>query len=195
MESAKRPVPDYVARKVVRLFGLSPTELPFSGSESPPTNDTLAQELARLGYPGFAYLRKPGRMQNPISLLVGALTMADPDSRLVEALPWLLLRFEGFNVDVMVDMVRARNLQNRLGFAVALASEVAARNPLYAHRGAELRHLQTVLESSRLANEDTFGRYETSNQMRAWVKENRSEAASYWNVLTDLKTEHLPYAN
>jgi len=121
--------------------------------------------------------------------------MGDLDSRLVEALPWLLLRFEGFSVETLVGMAKARDLQNRLGFAVTLALEVAARNPLYAHREPELRHLQTVLDPSRLVNEVTFGRGETSNRMRAWVKENRSDAANHWNVLTDLKAEHLPYAN
>jgi len=121
--------------------------------------------------------------------------MGDLDSRLVEALPWLLLRFEGFSVETLVGMAKARDLQNRLGFAVTLALEVAARNPLYADREPELRHLQTVLDPSRLVNEVTFGRGETSNRMRAWVKENRSDAANHWNVLTDLKAEHLPYAN
>jgi transcriptional regulator with XRE-family HTH domain len=198
MESGKRPVSDRLTQKVVRLLRLPPTELPLAVSadvETRLTATSVGLELARLGYPGFAYLRKPGRSQNPALLLLGALGLAELDSRLAEALPWLLLRFERLNLDALVAMSKAKDLQNRLGFAVALAHEVAERNPSYTHRTSELRQLAERLDSSRLAKEDTFGRRDTSDRLRAWVRDNRSDAAKHWNLLTDLKVEHLPYAN
>ena len=115
------------------------------------------------------------------------------DSRLAEALPWLLLKFERWDVQTLVAEAKARDLQNRLGFTVALAREVAERNASLRHRAADLRLLEETLNPSRLAREDSFGRRETSDRMRAWVSENRSDAARHWNLLTDLKPEHLPY--
>jgi transcriptional regulator with XRE-family HTH domain len=198
MENGKRSVSERVARKAVRLLALPATELPFSLSQEMDqalTDARVGLELARLGYPGFAYLGKPRATRNPTALLLAALSMENLETRLAEALPWLLLKFEGFDVKALVDRARLRNLQNRLGFAVALAQEVAERNPLYAHRTAELQRLTQSLDPSRLLREDTFGGRETNNRLLAWVRDNRSEAAKHWNVLTDLKTEHLPYAN
>ena len=58
----------------------------------------------------------------------------------------------------------------------------------------ELRRFEELLEPSRLAREDTYGRKETSKRMREWLRSNRSREAGHWNLLTDLKVEHLPYA-
>jgi transcriptional regulator with XRE-family HTH domain len=193
MESGRRRVPDRVARKVVGLFRLPLTQLPLSPHEKTTTSEAVARQLARLGYEEFAYLRKPGRMQNPASLLLAALKMSDLDSRVVEALPWLLLKFEGFDSRVLSDSAKAGNLQNRLGFTVALALDVARSRPEFAHRESELRLLESTLDSVRLAREDTFGRRDKSDAMREWVRKNRSEAARHWNVLSDLEPGHLPY--
>jgi hypothetical protein len=116
------------------------------------------------------------------------------EARLVEALPWLLLAFHEFDCNALVVRAKAEDLQNRLGFTVALARTVAERNPMYRQRADELRAMEEALEPSRLAREDSFGRSETSERMRAWVRHNRSDAAKHWNLLTDLKAEHLPYA-
>jgi transcriptional regulator with XRE-family HTH domain len=197
MESGKRRVSDRVARRLVRLLGLPATALPLPALDAldwKATNAKVEAGLARLGYPGFAYGRKPGEKPNPTALLLEALALDDLDARLAEALPWLILGFEGWDVQTLVSHARAKDLQNRLGFTVALAREVAERDPLFVHRTDELRRLEAALERSRLAREDTFGRPETSERMRSWVRENRSDAAKQWNVLTDLKANHLPYA-
>lgn len=197
MESGQRRVSDQVTRRLVRLLGLPATALPLPALDAldwKATNAKVEAGLARLGYPGFAYRRKPGQKPNPTALLLEALTLDDLDARLAEGLPWLLLGFEGWDVQTLVFHAKARDLQNRLGFTVALARGVAERDPLFWHRADELRRLEAVLERSRLAREDTFGRRDTSDRMRSWVRENRSEAAKQWNVLTDLKVEHLPYA-
>lgn len=198
MEAGRRRVPDRVTRSVASLFGLPPTLLPLSeaGRGDPAATDMkLEQGLARLGYPGLAYRRKPGERRNPAELLLRALAADDLDPRLAEALPWLLLRFEGLNCSELVTRARSRDLQNRLGFTASLARAVAERNPAFRNRWDELQRLEQSLERSRLAREDTYGRRETSERMVAWLRANRSPEAAHWNLLSDLKPEHLPYAD
>jgi transcriptional regulator with XRE-family HTH domain len=197
METGKRRVPDGVARRVASLFSLPATVLPLPAPkevERMATDAKVEEELARLGYPGLAYRRKPGKVCNPSALLLAALSLSHLDSRLVEALPWLLLHFEGWDAQTLVTRAKMLDLQNRLGFTAALAREVAEGNPMYRHRTDNLRRLEEALDVSRLAREDTFGRGEESERMRAWVRDHRSGSAKHWNLLTDLKVEHLHYA-
>lgn len=198
MESGKRRVPPRLARMLTRLLHLPPTMLPVttpSTSRKRLTNDWLAAQLARLGYPGFAYQRRPGPMQSPVEVLLEGLALDPLEARLVEALPWMLLRYEGFDVQRLVTDAKARDLQNRLGFVVTLARNVAERNGRFEPRVPELRLLEAALQPSRLAREETFGEGHPSEQMREWLREARTDAARHWNLLTDLKVEHLPYAN
>jgi hypothetical protein len=159
------------------------------------TDHWVAQGLARLDYPGLAYRRKPGAKKNPAELLFGALALDDLEPRLAEALPWLLLRFEGLDVETLAVWAKTRDLQNRLGFTVSLARQVAEHNPSYRNRLEQLRQFEELLEPSRLAREDTYGRREASKRMRKWLRANRTPEARHWNLLTDLKVEHLPYAD
>jgi len=198
MESGERRVPDRVTRLLTSLFQLPPTFLPQSRLEDldlQVTEEEVEQDLARLGYPGFAYRKKPGRRRNPGELLLRALYLDDLDPRLTEALPWLLVNFEGLNFKDLVDQAKTRDLQNRLGFTVSLAEQVAECNPAFNQKSNELHQAKQALERSRLAREDTYGRRETSDRMREWLRANRSPEAEHWNLLTDLKVEHLPYAN
>lgn len=123
-----------------------------------------------------------------------ALAADELDPRLAEGLPWLLLKFEGFDTEDLVKRAKNMDLQNRLGFTVSLARQVAERNPVFQSRRNELEKLEQALEPSRLAREDTYGRREMSARMRAWLNSNRSPEAEHWNLLSDLKPEHLPYA-
>lgn len=196
MERGRRPVPDHVARAVARLLRLPATALPLP---KPMTRVVAAEPwveraVTRLGYPGFAYRAMPGPKRNPTEVLLRALAREDLDPRLVESLPWLLLRFEGFDFEALVVPAKLADLQNRLGFTVTLAREVAEQDPRWRHRVGELRRLEEFLEPSRLAREDTFGAVARSERMRDWLRHHRSKAARHWNLLTDLKTEHLPYA-
>jgi hypothetical protein len=77
---------------------------------------------------------------------------------------------------------------------VSLARKVAESKPEFERRLQDLRHLEQVLEPSRLAREDVFGQGHASGGLRAWLTSKQSEAAGHWNLLTDLKPEHLPYA-
>jgi transcriptional regulator with XRE-family HTH domain len=196
MESAKRRVTDSVARRVTSLFHLPPTLLPASGEESrvPVTEERVEQGLARLGYPGFAYRKKQGKQQNPGELLLMALSLDNLDPRLATALPWLLVRFENLSLKGLVAQAKAKDLQNRLGFTVSLAEQVAKRNPALMRNLRELHEAKQLLYRSRLAEEGTYGREETSERMKAWLRQQRSPEAERWNLMTDLKVEHLPYA-
>jgi transcriptional regulator with XRE-family HTH domain len=196
MERGRRPVPDNLARAVTRLLRLPATALPLPGSAvgEAAAESWVEHALTRLGYPGFAYRGKPGPKRNPTEVLHRALARDRLDPRLVEALPWLLLRFEGFDYEALAVPAKLRDLQNRLGFTIALAREVAEQDPQWRHRAGELRRLEELLEPSRLAREDTYGGTVGSDRMRDWLRKHRSKAAEHWNVLTDLKTEHLPYA-
>ena len=60
-------------------------------------------------------------------------------------------------------------------------------------RWLDLGQMEQRLEKSRLAREDNYGPSDATDRMRAWVRENRSDAAKHWNLLTDLRREHLSY--
>jgi hypothetical protein len=168
--------------------------LPKSTTDEAAAEPWVEHALTRLGYPGFAYRGKPGPKRNPTEVLLRALARDDLDPRLVEALPWLLLRFDGFDLETVIVPAKLRDLQNRLGFTVTLAREIAEQDPRWRHRAGELRRLEESLEPSRLAREDTYGGAAGSERMRDWLRNHRSKVAEHWNLLTDLKKEHLPYA-
>ena len=62
LEKGSRRVPEELARKATTLFGLSAVALPVNPNWEnvpPADSNTAAADLACLGYPGFAYLKKP----------------------------------------------------------------------------------------------------------------------------------------
>lgn len=157
-------------------------------------DERVARSLAALGYPGFAYLGQSRTLVNPAEVLLRTLAVERVDPRLLEALPWLLLCFGDVDCERIVMLARGYNIQNRLGFVVALAKEVAESNPAYSGRLSELNELLSALERFRLAREDDLGTQFKSERLRKWIRENRSESAVHWNLLTDLGPRHLAYA-
>src|SRR5215468_6201573 len=100
LEKGKRRAPEKLAVKVVRVYGLSEALLPVtSAADQSPVADEgkLASELAALGYPGLSHLKSVGKKKNPAELLLSALGNDNLDSRLVEALPWVVLKFPNLN--------------------------------------------------------------------------------------------------
>jgi hypothetical protein len=150
-------------------------------------------DLAALGYPGFAHLRTKVQ-KNPAGVLLDALNEPDLDARVAEGLPWLTLTYADMDWEWLVRNAKVRDRQNRLGFAVSLASEVA-ENKNDGERVTQLRQFLQVLECARLAREDTFCHDSMTQAERKWLREHRSPVAAHWNLLTDMKGEHLAYAS
>ena len=199
LETGKRSLSPQLVQKAMHVYQLPPTFLPCTGlSERPELldNQTLAEGLGRLGYPGFAYLRTRRRTKNPAEVLLAALSKDDLEARLTEALPWLLLHYaDGLDTSWLVDQARVHNLQNRLGFVANLARRAAEATPRYQHRARVLRQLEQNLERSRLAREDTLCQTSLPEAKRRWLEENRPPEARHWNLLTDWRPETLRHAN
>jgi len=193
LENGRRTVSESFVRKAFRVFDLPPTALPLpseaSGAPAPSRRHDFTADLAALGYPGFAYL-KTKVQKNPAGVLLDALNEPNLDARVAEGLPWLTLTYVDMDWDWLVRNAKVRDRQNRLGFAVSLASEVAeSKND--SERARKLRQCLQVLESARLAREDTFCHDSMTQAERTWLREHRSPVAAHWNLLTDMKGEHL----
>jgi transcriptional regulator with XRE-family HTH domain len=192
LESGLRRMPAGLALTAVRKLRLSPVTLPLPPLAlhiSPVEPDELAVALAGLGYPGFAHLARTRTTSNPAELAVRALAHADLETRLVEALPWVLATFCDLSWSWLVAQCRILNLQNRLGFLVALANRLERPNA-----GEQLRKALAALESSRLSAEGTLCRESMSQAERNWVRKHRSPDAAHWNLLTTLTADQLTHA-
>ena len=185
MESGERPVPDKLLPKLRKTLGLPPTVLPQR--ELTLEAERLPGLLGALGYEPFGYLK--GRQANPTAVLVAALRQDELPARVVEALPWLALRFPDTDRGWLVQQAKLHDLQNRLGFVCSLAAEVATE--LVAPK---LRRLVEELEPSRLAREGTLCHDSMTETERRWLRTQRPPLAEHWKLLTDLKREHLRYA-
>ena len=196
LEKGKRRLTPALVRRFTSVYGLSPAALPVSESFTPKRAvdaQRLAEYLAGLGYPGFAYLRPHGEKKNPGEVLLAALGQGSLEARVAEALPWLLLQYWQVDSDWLVEQARKFDLQNRLGFVANLSRRLSERSSDL-KRTSVLSNLELVLEGSRLAHEDAFYRPPRNDAEREWLLQNRPAEAVHWNLLTDLRPEHLQYA-
>ena len=196
LESGVRRVPETLAVKAVRVYGLSQTFLPLdavSAHASPADDSRLAAELATLGYPGLSHLKSRGHKKNPAEILLSALSRDDLDTRLVEALPWVALKFPGLDWQWLTDAAKVNDLQNRLGFVTGVARRLAE---LRGERESAslLARQELALERSRLMREDTLCHESLTEAERRWLRKNRPTEAKYWRLLTDLAPEQLDHA-
>ncbi len=197
LESGVRRLTPELARRAMKVYGLSPTVLPHSQLASRPAvnADTLVNDLAALGYPGFAHLRSSKQKpRNPSDVLLVALAQHDLEARLVEALPWLVLKYWNVDHEWLVREAKQRNLQNRLGFVVHLARRLAERTHDEPRRLA-LDALEAELDRSRLVQEDTLCKASLREPERRWLEANRSDEAKHWNLVTDWTANHLRYVS
>ncbi len=181
---------DFALQKV---FDFPPTALPLETEQMSSLGESeLKSDLGALGYPGFSYLRgKPTR--NPAQLLFFALDQPDLDTRVVEALPWLTCTYVEMNWDWLVSNAKLHDRQNRLGFVVTLAGELAQKTGDSAC-SRKLTDSRALLERSRLVREDTLCHNSMTKAERKWLRLNRPPEARHWNLLTDLDVRHLAYA-
>jgi transcriptional regulator with XRE-family HTH domain len=194
LEKGERRFTDELTKKAVRLFKLSPTVLPMNTELQhlgPTTNQRFVRELAALNYPGYTHV-KPSNPTNPAQLLLKALSSDDLEGRLVEALPWLLFNFSDLQWKSLVDAVKLKDLQNRLGFLTSLARQLAEKSG-NVKKYKVFKQREQELERSRLVKEDTLCRKNMTNAERRWLSQNRSPEAAHWNILSNLSAEHLKY--
>lgn len=194
LESGQRRLTPDLVRGAIEIYDAEPTAvLPSEPDRDQPTT-MLARDLAALGYPSFGHLT-PRRWipKNPADVLLAALVQDDLEARLVEALPWIVLRYWTLDWQWVTREARVRDLQNRLGFVVGLARELAECAGAE-HKARALAEVEHGLEPSRLAREDTLCRTSMPEAEQRWLAEHRPPAARHWNLLTDWTVEALRYA-
>ncbi len=196
LERGQRPVTPKLAHVAATVYQLPATALPMPESVDahvPAKPEKLARQLAGLGYPGFAHLRTDSQT-NPAALVLEALLQPNLEVRLSEALPWVVLAYPDLDWQWLVDHSKLHDVQNRLGFVVALARAVAARSVDFSGAVEGLAAVEQQLEHARLAREDTLGRESMPAAERRWLMENRPPVARHWNMLTSLNDDQLSYA-
>ena len=197
LEAGARQLTRRVATKMMRIYRLSSNVLP-PATEPPatlrPAAEGLVDELAALGYPGFAYLRKHAPRKNPHQVLLEALAQPNLEARIVEALPWLMVRHAEGDTRWLEDHAKLGDVQNRLGFVVTIARRLTESDPKRKAEAEALARLEGRLYWSRLAREDTLCRESLTGAERRWLLRNRSEEARRWNLLTGWMPEHFRYA-
>lgn len=194
LERGERPVTEKLADMATWVYGLSPVVLPLMADQDQlqaTDESALAVELAALGYPGLTHL-KGGRKKNPAEVLCSALCASNLDSRLIEALPWVLLHYPNLDWTWLIRAAKLNDLQNRLGFITSVARRIAARKGLSEVAGL-LSEQESVLERSRLVREDTLCHDSLTRAERLWLRRNRPAEAKHWRLLTDLSPDHLNY--
>ncbi len=195
LEGDRRHLPSHLLKDVLNAYEVSPLALPLRGTETwrQVNADVLATQLAGLGYPGFSYMNTRATW-NPAELLVVALTKDDLEPRVAEALPWLALRYHDVDWDWVVRETKLRDAQNRLGFAVTLARELAERKQDIVAAG-KLLSTENQLQRSKLAHVGTFCNERMSQAEKRWLRERSTPEAQQWNMLSDLTPEHLAHAS
>ena len=195
LEKGLRVASDDLARRAARLYKLPPTVLPLPATQN--VRDVSPNELQRrfaaLGYPGFEHVRS-GAATNPAEAVLNAVVKRDLDTRLVEAVPWVLSTYTDLDWDWLRDHARLRNAQNRLGYLVHLAGETSRTTPARESAVEVLSKWRMELEEARLAGEGTLCRDSMPEREKTWLRKNRPEAAVHWNLLTSLSADQLPYA-
>jgi transcriptional regulator with XRE-family HTH domain len=192
LERGERPITAELARSAATLYRLPATALPVLESDAqrfPEDPEPLARQLAGLGYPGFTHLR--GRQINPAAVLLEALLEEDLKVRLTEALPWVVLTYPDMDWPWLIREAKLRDAQNRLGFVVAMAREIAATRPRFRPALERLSAALEELERARLAREDTLCRESMPAAERDRLATTRSALARHWNLITDLTADRL----
>lgn len=195
LEKGERPVTPELASAATALYRLPATALPLPEmpTEEPMTDPALlARQLSGLGYPGLAHLRP--RKANPAAVVLTALSLRDLETRLAEALPWVLLTYPDLNWSWLIHHAKLQDVQNRLGFLVGVAKVLVAERAEYDLMLNQLSVADQQLERARLARQDTLCRESMPDAERHWLEANRSPLARHWNLLTGLTADQLSYA-
>jgi len=102
----------------------------------------------------------------------------------------LLFHYSDVDRNWLFKEAKQKDLQNRLGFVVSLVRDVAQVKKDSA-RAEQMNEWETLLEPSRLAREDTLCHESMTESEKEWLRSHRPVEAAQWNLLTDLRAEHL----
>jgi transcriptional regulator with XRE-family HTH domain len=197
LENGVREITPKLSRKLLRLLNLSPSFLPLPvnlDAWGEPKAEVLSKQLAALGYLPFGYLRTNSvRPENPAAILIWALAAHNLEPRLVESLPWILLNFHDLDTTWLIRESKIRDIQNRLGFIVSMAYEIATKNTGYCERTNPLTALLDTLNRSRLVHQDTLCEEGITPRIRKALLQSQSIAAEHWGIVTRWKAEHFKY--
>jgi len=191
MEKGSRAITRQASEKAVKYLHAAPEELPVS-PEVRHNDDQLAADLGSLGYPGYSYLHS--NMRNPAEVLFDALDRSDLDVRVVEALPWVVLRYPEMDWDWLTAKAKLNDRQNRLGFVVALAANVAKGQRSKRNVAKHLHGVLKPIEEGRLAKNDTLCQESWPPSQRRFARKQRSPLAAHWKLDTRLTENDLAYA-
>jgi transcriptional regulator with XRE-family HTH domain len=193
LESGRRPITAPLASRIANLYRLGPVALPLSPDHLGDwDSSSLAAATASLGYPGFRQLAGTPT-HNPATIILASITSKNVEVRVLETLPWLAVEYSNLDWEWLVREAKIRDVQNRLGFIVTLARQVADKRA----RGAaaeRLHGIEKILDRARLVHEDTLCQESLSEAERRWLRLMRPAEADHWNLLTDLNAQTLPYA-
>jgi transcriptional regulator with XRE-family HTH domain len=104
LENGTRPITSALARRAASVYRLPATALPLPFSPTKEIDATrLAHQLASLGYPGFGHLRAGGYKANPASVVLDALLQRNLETRLSEALPWVVATYPNLQWDWLIE--------------------------------------------------------------------------------------------
>lgn len=174
--------------------------------ELPPALDEDYPEkaLAVLGYPGFAYLTRyikfetqRERTPNPTELIQWAIAENVLNTRIMEALPWLLAAYVSrIDWKSLIDNAQKQGVQNWLGYLVCLALKLVESKPSLSHPEAQrlLKKSSLQFQEIRHTREQTLMNEEIGPVMRTWVQANRPQEAAEWHILTTIAMDDLQHA-
>ena len=184
LERGARPVPATLAATLARLLDMAPSTLPASPDIKAYDAGAAARALAALGYSRFPDRPSRRGRRNPAEVVLRCLRAPDVETRVVEALVWLLVAHADLDWTWLAQHVKADDHQNRLGFLVSLAAQTAERKG-DAVAVTRLTSVRATLDRSRLVAEGAF-RASMGEAERRWLRQHRSPEAAHWNLLTNL---------
>jgi transcriptional regulator with XRE-family HTH domain len=193
LESGKREITEKIALRAVKMFRLPPTSIPpkFNFEDSQPvSNEILREDIAALGFADFAGFKKKTRHKNPADVLFQAISKDNLDSETLKALPWLIVEFYDLKWEDVVKACKLNNLQNRLGFLISLAINIAVKKGEF-KKASSLSTIIAELEKSKLFREEYLCNSSPTPDEQTRFKSKRSKEAESWRIFTDLNIEDL----
>jgi hypothetical protein len=156
-----------------------PVDQPSMEAEACPAfdEDHLEKALAVLGYPGFAYLTSYLKFEtdyegafDPTELIRWAIAQNVLNTRVMEALPWLIAAY-ATQVDWkrLIGSAQRHAVQNRLGYLACLALQLVESKQSLSHPEARrlLKESVSRLQEIRQPQEQTLMNEEMGPVMRS----------------------------